>query len=156
ISYQTAFDHINAVSAYLLAVGVQKGDRAALIMDNSAHDLYFDQGLQQIRAVNGSVYPTLAADEIEYIINHSGSQTILVGSPLLLKKTLKVANSCECLARIIVDFDNYSSITEGKKLTAGIISFNNLVSQGSHLYPQYEREIVAACEGIIPSDLSTL
>lgn len=156
ISYQTTFDHINAVSAYLLAVGIRKGDRVALLMDNSPHYLYFDQGIQQIGAINVSIYPTLAEDEIEYIINDSGSKTILVGSPFLLKKIIKVANSCECLSRIIVNFDAYDNIIKGKELTAGIISFSNLIKQGTHLFPQYEREIVAACEGIIPSDISTL
>ena len=156
ISYQKAFDHINAVSSYLLAVGIRKGDRIALLMDNSPHYLYFDQGLQQIGAINVSIYPTLVEDEIEYIINDSGSKTILVGSPFLLKKIIKVANSCECLTRIIANFDEYDNIIKGKELTAGIISFANLIKQGKHLFPQYERDIIAASEGIIPSDISTL
>ncbi len=156
ISYQTTFDHINAVSAYLLAVGIRKGDRVALLLDNSPHYLYFDQGLQQIGAINVSIYPTLPEDEIEYIINDSGSKTILVGSPFLLKKIIKVSNSCECLSRIIVNFDDYDRIIKGKELTAGIISFSNLIKQGTHLFPQYKRDIIAACEGIIPSDISTL
>jgi len=155
VSYRTAYEYINAVSAYLLAAGVQKGDRVALIMDNGPEYLYFDQGLQQIGAINVSIYPTLQDNDVEYILNDSGAKTILVGSPFLLKKIIKLANSCKCITRIIVNFDEYEIIVKNTDLQAGIISFSTLIEEGKKLFPSYERTIVAACEAIIPSDVST-
>ena len=156
ISYRTAYEYINAVSSYLLAVGIQKGDRVALLLENSPQYLYFDQGIQQIGAINVSIYPTLPESDVEYILNDSGAKTILVGSPFLLKKLIKVANSCECLTRIIVSFDDYEKIIGGLKFQAGIISFSSMIEEGKKLYPSYRKEILAATEAIIPSDISTL
>src|SRR5690606_20782260 len=116
VSYRSAYEYINAVSSYLLAVGIKKGDRVGLLMENNPHYLYFDQGIQQIGAINVSIYPTLPESEVEYIINDSGAKTILVGSPFLLKKIIKVANSCECLTRIIVNFDDYEKLVENLNL----------------------------------------
>src|SRR5690606_32801441 len=132
------------------------GDRIALIMDNGPEYLYFDQGLQQIGAINVSIYPTIQDSDIEYILNDSGAKTILVGSPFLLKKIIKLANLCKSLTRIIVNFDEYESIVNNTDLRAGVISFSTLIDEGKKLHPTYERTIVAACEAIIPSDISTL
>src|SRR5690606_17036572 len=156
ISYRTAYEYINAVSSYLMAVGIQKGDRVALLLENSPQYLYFDQGIQQIGGINVSIYPTLPENDIEYILNDSGAKTVLVGSPFLLKKLIKVANSCGCLTRIIINFDDYEKIIDGLHLQAGTISFSSLIEEGKKLYPTYKKEIISATEAIIPSDISTL
>src|ERR1700749_1419645 len=71
ISYRDALDKIDAVSAWLLEMGIKKGDRLGLIIENGPDYVYYDQALQQIGAVNTSVYPTLSESEIEYILNDS-------------------------------------------------------------------------------------
>src|SRR5476651_261081 len=86
ITYREALDKIDAISAYFLDIGIKKGDRLALIMENGPDYIYYDQALQQIGAVNTSIYPTLSETEIEYILNDSEARTILVGTPFLLRK----------------------------------------------------------------------
>ena len=86
ITYGETFEKLNAISGYLYNIGFRKGDHAALIIDNSPEYIYFDQALQQLGIVNVSIYPTLSEGEIQYIINDSNSQAILVGTPFLLKK----------------------------------------------------------------------
>ena len=156
ISYKEAYDKINAVSAYLLGIGIQKGDRVAFLLDNSPDYLYFDQGLQQIGAINVSVYPTLPAHEIEYILNDSGAKVILVGTPFLFKKLISVSNNCENLTRIIANFPNYDDLLKKTNLRAGVMSFDQLLDQGNGLYPDYKRNILACTEAILSSDISTL
>jgi long-chain acyl-CoA synthetase len=94
ISYRQALDKIDAISAWFLEIGIKKGDRLALIIENGPDYVYYDQALQQIGAVNTSIYPTLSEAEIEYILNDSGAKTILAGNPFLLRKVLKIANNC--------------------------------------------------------------
>src|SRR5271169_1261413 len=78
ISYQEALEKIDAISAWFLDIGIKKGDRLALIIENGPDYIYYDQALQQIGAINTSIYPTLSETEIEYILNDSGAKTILV------------------------------------------------------------------------------
>lgn len=66
ISYRAALDKIDFLSAYLLSIGIKKSDHLGLFLDNSPDYIYFDQAIQQIGAINVSIYFTLPEDEIEY------------------------------------------------------------------------------------------
>ena len=156
ISYKQALDKIDAISAYFLEMGIKKGDRLALILENCPDYIYYDQALQQIGAINTSIYPTLTEAEIEYILNDSASKTILVGNHFLLRKVVKVANNCPSIIRIIPTFDDFEKITDKLVLNAGVISLNNVIREGSQLVDDYRKAIDIAGEGILPSDLSCL
>src|SRR6201985_954745 len=101
ITYKQALEKIDAISAWFLEIGIKKGDRLALIIENGPDYVYYDQALQQIGGVNTSIYPTLTETEIEYILNDSGARAIICGNPFLFKKVVKVANNCSDLERII-------------------------------------------------------
>ncbi len=156
ISYRQALDKIDAISAYFLETGIKKGDRLALIIENGPDYVYYDQALQQIGAINTSIYPTLTEVEIEYILNDSGARTILVGNPFLLRKVLKVANNCLALIRIIPAFDDFEKFTDKLSLNAGVIGLKELIAEGNKLVGKYHPAINIAREAILPSDLSCL
>ncbi|MXV50215.1 AMP-binding protein [Pedobacter sp. HMF7647] len=156
ISYKTALENADALSSYFLEIGIQKGDRLALLIENSPEYVYYDQGLQQIGAINVSIYPTLSESEIEYILNDSGSRCILVGSPFLFKKILKIANNCPELERIIPSFDDYEKHCKGISINAGVISFSDLLTEGKRTVSGYKAQIDATREAIMRSDVSSL
>lgn len=156
ITYKQALEKINAISAYFLDIGIKKNDRLALILDNGPEYVYYDQALQQIGAVNTSIYPTLFETEIEYILNDSGAKTLLIGNPFLLKKILKIANSCPELIRIIPVFDDYQKYTDKAKFNAGILSLSNLITEGNQVFDHYKNSINSCRESILTTDISTL
>src|ERR1700750_2292298 len=106
ISYKQALEKIDAISAWFLDIGIIKGDRLALIIENGPDYVYYDQALQQIGAVNTYIYPTLSEADIEYILTDSGARPIFVGNPSLLRKVAKVANNCPELIRVIPVFED--------------------------------------------------
>lgn len=156
ISYGEALEKIDAISAWLLSLGIQKGDRLSLIIENGPNYVYYDQALQQIGAVNASIYPTLTENEIEYILNDSGAKTIIAGNPFLFRKVLKIANNCASLIRIIPAFDDFEKYSSKLNLNAGVIGFDQVISEGLVLVRQYREAISAAREAILPTDLSCL
>jgi len=156
ISYKQVLDTADAISAYFLEIGIKKGDRLALIIDNSVDWVYYDQGVQQIGAVNVSVYPTLSESEIEYILNDSSAKTILAGNPFLFRKILKVANNCSELQRIIPVFDDYEKYLPERGLNAGVISFKNLIEEGKNALERQQKKIDEARESVMSSDLASL
>ncbi|MVN89532.1 AMP-dependent synthetase/ligase [Mucilaginibacter aquatilis] len=156
ISYREAIEKIDAITAWLLHVGVCKGDRIGLVIENGPDYIYYDQALQQLGAINTSIYPTLTEAETEYIINDSGLKTLLVGNPFLLRKVLKVANNCASLERIIPAFEDYEKHTGNIVLNAGVISLQDVVNEGLTLVEQYRGTINSCREAILPSDLSCL
>ncbi|HTI59380.1 long-chain fatty acid--CoA ligase [Mucilaginibacter sp.] len=157
ISYKEAIEKIDAISAWFLEIGVKKGDRLALLIDNGPDYVYYDQALQQIGAVNTSIYPTLSETEIEYILNDSGAKTILVGTPFLMRKVYRVANNCPDLIRIILGFDEMEKYADrGNKFNPGITCINGIIEEGRKIVEQYRPAINSAREAILPSDLSCL
>lgn len=156
ISYQETIQNVDAISAYFLNMGIRKGDRLALMIENGPEYVYYDQALQQIGAVNTSVYPTLSESEVEYILNDSGAKTLLIGNAFLLKKIIKIANNCPQLIRIIPAFEDYQTSMGTMNLNAGIIPFQTLIKEGKALIPEYQSKINIARESVIPSDLSAL
>ncbi|QKJ29042.1 long-chain fatty acid--CoA ligase [Mucilaginibacter mali] len=156
ISYGEALAKIDAISAWLLDIGVVKGDRLGLIIENGPDYVYYDQALQQIGAVNTSIYPTLSEAEIEYILNDSGAKTLLVGNPFLLRKVLKIANNCPELIRIIPAFDDFEKYTAKLELNAGVLGIQQMIAEGKGLMGKYKDAINIAREAILPSDLSCL
>src|SRR6201992_2252573 len=138
ITYAQALEKIDAISACFLDTGIKKGDRLALIIENGPDYIYYDQALQQIGAVNTSIYPTLSEAEIEYILNDSGAKTLLVGNPFLLRKVLKIANNCPTLIRIIPAFDDYEKYSSKLTLNAGVIGLQQMIAEGLLLSEKYK------------------
>ncbi len=158
ITYREALEKIDAISAWFLSIGIQKGDKLALIIENGPDYIYYDQALQQIGGVNTSIYPTLTETEIEYILNDSKARTIIVGNPFLFKKVLRIANNCPELIRIIPaceEWEKYSDKLKDK-LHAEVIGFNQVIDKGMQLVMQFRTTIDARRESILPSNLSCL
>lgn len=156
ISYKQTLKNADAISSYFINIGIKKGDRIGFIIENCPEYVFFDQGLQQLGAINTSIYPTLTESEIEYILNDSGVKVLLVGNPFLLKKVIKVANNCPSLIRIIANFDDFEKITERVNLNAGIINFNTLIEEGKEKLEVFRKQIAISREDVLPSDISAL
>lgn len=156
ISYKEVLHKADAISSYFLEMGIKKGDRLGLIIENSADWVYYDQGIQQIGGVNVSIYPTLSENEIEYILKDSSTRTLLVGNPFLFRKILKIANNCPDLQRIIPVFDEYEKHLSNTGLNAGVIGFNSLIQEGERNIGLYKKEIDKTRDAVLPSDLASL
>jgi len=156
ISFKQTLDHADAIAAFFLEKGIVKGDRMGLMIENGPDYVYYDQGIQQIGAINVSIYPTLSEQEVEYIINDSGMKAILVGNTFLYKKILKIADNCKELLYIIPAFAEYSKITIPSNLRAGIISFEDLLNLGKGMTAQYGWKIKEIRTALRPSDTSSL
>jgi long-chain acyl-CoA synthetase len=149
ITYSETFENINKWAAYLHHIGVRKGDKLSIILENCPEFIYFDQALQKIGAVNVSIYPTLTADETAFILNDSESIAVLVGNPFLLKKFQKVESQCPKIQKVFTTFE--SKIDNDK-----IISIEKAKAIGEDLWPGLEAEISKILPTIQHNDLAAL
>jgi long-chain acyl-CoA synthetase len=156
ISFATTLHKADLVSAFFLSKGIQKGDRMGLMIENSPEYVYYDQGIQQIGAINVSIYPTLSEHEVEYIINDSGIKAILVGSPFLFKKILKIAANCKELLYILPAFSDFEKIGKPADLKAEILSFNEVVNATTAITALEYALIADSRAALKPSDTSSL
>jgi long-chain acyl-CoA synthetase len=156
ISYETTLKRADAVSAYFLEKGIKKGDRLGLMIENCPDYVYYDQGIQQIGAINVSIYPTLSEQEVAYIVNDSGIKSILVGTTFLFKKILKVAPNCAELKFIIPTFDGYEKINIPADVNATVICFSDILALKHQITPAEKAEIEESRKAVLPTDVSSL
>eukprot|EP01136_Pigoraptor_vietnamica_P018877 Opistho-1_new@65776 len=154
ISFKDTLLRADAISAFFMEKGIAKGDRLGLMIENSPEYVYYDQGIQQIGAINVSIYPTLSEQEVAYIINDSGIKALLVGNPFLFKKVLKIAGNCQDLKYIIPSFAGYEKVAIPNGVNAEIVAFEKLLAKSVSTEEQVE--INLRRRAILPADVSSL
>ncbi|MGY3052131.1 long-chain acyl-CoA synthetase [Pedobacter sp. UYEF25] len=156
ISFEETLKKADAVSAYFLEKGINKGDRLGLIIENSPEYVYFDQGIQQIGAINVSIYPTLSEKETEYIINDSGIKALLIGTSFLYKKVLKLISNAKSIEYLIPAFAEYEAIEVPKGLNVEIIAFADILALKHQVTPSEQAAIDQCRKLVMPKDISSL
>lgn len=77
----------NAVSRALLRMGIQKDDKVAIISTNNRTEWHImDIGILQTGAQTVPIYPTIAQEDYEYILNHSEATYVFVSDIEVLTK----------------------------------------------------------------------
>lgn len=91
----------NAVSRALLRMGVQKDDKIALITSNNRTEWnVMDIGILQTGAQNVPIYPTIAEEDYEYILNHSGSIYCFVSDDEVYQKVQAIRANVPTLKEV--------------------------------------------------------
>ena len=78
-TWQEAGRQIRAMATYLTALGVRAGDNVALISKNCAHWIMADLAIWMAGGVSVPLYPTLTADSVQQILEHSEAKFLFVG-----------------------------------------------------------------------------
>ena len=95
-STQEYINKSNAISRALLRMGVQKDDKIAVISSTNRTEWNFmDIGILQIGAQNIPIYPTISAEDYEYVLNHSESIYCFVSDQEVFEKVKKVMSKTQ-------------------------------------------------------------
>ena len=102
ISYIQLGESVDAFSKGLNALGVQKGDRVALLSENRPEWAITDFGSLKVGAVTVPMFSTLTAAQVGYILKDSGSKIICVSTSRQLEKVTAIRDQVPTLEQIIV------------------------------------------------------
>jgi len=78
-TWAQAMDQVRRMAAHLQSLGLEPGTQIGLISKNCAHFILADLAIWMAGHVSVALYPTLNADTIEYILDHSESKLLFVG-----------------------------------------------------------------------------
>ncbi|MDE0088332.1 MAG: long-chain fatty acid--CoA ligase [Candidatus Poribacteria bacterium] len=124
ISYAELGESVDAFSNGLSALGVQKGDRVAILSENRPEWAISDFGILKAGAVNVPMFSTLTAAQVAYILNDSGAKIICVSTKDQLDKVIAIRDEVSSLEQIII-FDSI----EGKP-PEGVLEFERICHRG--------------------------
>ncbi len=89
------------VSRGLLALGVQRGERVAILGPTQAPWTVYDQGAQIAGLVALGIYPLQTVEQIRYLLEHSDSRVIFVGDAEELDRVLAASKDLPSLIAIV-------------------------------------------------------
>jgi long-chain acyl-CoA synthetase len=142
-STQEYIDKSNAISRALLKLGIQKNDKIAVISSTNRTEWnIMDIGILQTGAQNIPIYPTISADDYEYVLNHSESIYCFVSDEEVLEKVNKVKANTKI--KDIYSFDHI----KGCKHYSELFELGNDASNQS--------EVEQRKSEVTPSDLATI
>jgi long-chain acyl-CoA synthetase len=91
-----------AIGMGLIALGLEPGNRVAILSDNNKEWLFCDLGVLCAAGISTGIYPTDSPAQVEYLINDSAARFLFVEDEEQLDKILAVRERTPGLKRIIV------------------------------------------------------
>jgi long-chain acyl-CoA synthetase len=85
-STQDVINNANKLSLGLLKMGVQKGDKIAIISSNRPEWNFVDFGVQQLGAISVPMYPTITEEDYQYIFSDAEVKIVFVADESLYNK----------------------------------------------------------------------
>ena len=145
LTYQNVADQVKQVSLGLRALGVERGDRVALLSENRPEWAIVDLATQAAGGVTVPIYPTLPASQVAHILADSGAKALVVSDAKQAAKALSLRESAPYLS-VIVTLDN-----DGAK--DGVLSLASVIEAGASASDEsYE----ARRDSVQPDDLMSL
>ena len=128
ISFLDATQTAEKIAAGMTKFGIGRGDRIALISNNRWEWVLTDYATLALGACTVPIYPTLSAEQTNYILQDSGVKLVIVEDELQMEKLHTIAN------KLPPAIANYYVIDPGDKNPGNIWQpFDKIISAGEGL-----------------------
>ena len=143
-SSEEFYQKAQLISRALLDMGVQPGAKIGMISSNNRTEwAIVDAGILQLGAINVPLYPTIAAEDYKYILNHSECQYCFVSDQEVYNKLKSIQKDVKTLKEVYC-FDTLK----------GCKHWSELLTAGAALDNQAAVE--EAKKAVKPEDLATI
>ena len=122
-SYDEVGETVRELSLGLIALGIEKGDKVAILANTRPEWTYFDFAALTAGATVVPIYQTNSAEECEYVLENSDARAVIVEDEEQLEKIRAIRDRCPQLEHVIR--------MTGKG--GGAISQDELVKRGAGL-----------------------
>ena len=145
ITFAELQKRVEAMARGLLALGVAKGDKVAILSENRSEWVRTDLAALTLGAISVPVHTTLSPKIIKHILNDSGSRVILVSNQEQFSKLMLVINDLPDLRTIIyINLDHRPEIRDKK-----LVSLDEVMAFGQ----KSANEISA---DVMPDDVASI
>ncbi len=94
-------DHVRRAALGLMALGLQRGDKVAIVGDNRPEWVYAELAAQAAGAASVGLYQDAVAREVRYIVDHADARFVVVEDQEQVDKLLAVKDGLPRVERII-------------------------------------------------------
>ena len=143
VSTEEYISKANAISRFLLQLGIKKQDKIVVITTTNRPEWsMLDLAILQIGAINVPLYPNITVEDYEYIINHSDAEYCFVSDVALFEKVNSIKQNTQL--KEIYSFDIIEETTH----------WNTLLEKGKD--EALQPEVEALKKSIDPKQTATI
>ena len=139
-------ESVRRFSMGLRALGIQPGDRVAVLSENRPEWAIADLAALAAGAITVPIYPSLPAAQVGYILADSGAKAIVASDTKQLQKAELSREQCPNLSVFIT--------MEDSSATGDVLSYDQVMKEGktAKLKPSYEK----LRDSVKPGDIASL
>ena len=151
-SWQQTGDAVREISHGLMALGFEAHDTASILSNTTVEWVLCDLAVLSAGGVSNGIYPTDAAEQVQYLCEDSRTTVLFVENDEQLDKALEVRDALPLLKKIVViDMDGLRDLDD-----PGVISLDALRQLGREHHQAHPGAVEARVNALKPADLAIL
>jgi len=151
-TWQQTGDAVREISHGLMALGFEAHDTASILSNTTIEWVLCDLGVLSAGGVSNGIYPTDAAEQVQYLCEDSRTTVLFVENDEQLDKALEVRDQLPLLKKIVViDMDGLRDLDD-----PGVISLDALRQLGREHHKAHPGAVEARVNALKPTDLAIL
>ncbi len=147
VSHRDALERVRAISLGLRELGIAPSDHVAILAETRLEWALADYACLCARVADVPIYPTLPANQVEYILRDSAAAAVFCSSAAQVDKIRQVRAGLPSLRHVIV----FNADGAGP----GVVTLTALETQGRTAGAKYPR-FTEEARAVRPEDLATL
>jgi long-chain acyl-CoA synthetase len=147
LSYRQLAERVQDLSLGLVELGIQPGDRVAILSENRPEWAIADYACLTARCTDVPIYPTLPSKQAEYNLRDSGATAVFVSSRQQMEKVLAAKARLPALRHVIAFDDDARG--------PGVLGLEQVYARGRSARPHRTSWQADALQ-VRPEDLATL
>jgi len=126
-SYAEVAGDIRRLAKGLIALGINPGDRVALISENRPEWLIADLAIMSIGAISVPAFATNTAEDNRHVLTHSGAKGLITSNDTIAKRVLPAALQAPEL-QFIISIDN---LNLAQRLSIPVLTWMEVFDRGA-------------------------
>lgn len=137
LTYREVQEKVDQLSYALMELGVGAEDRVAQISPNRPEWVITDLGAMFAGGIHVPIYPTLAANQMAYIVNDAGARVVVVATQEHLDKVMSETAAMPTLQHVIV-YDKFTAPSGSANVK--VWSFDDVLKLGADKKSAHDEE----------------
>jgi long-chain acyl-CoA synthetase len=151
ISWTEYGQKVREVAAGLLALGLEPGDRVAVLGDNRPEWLICHLGAMTVGGATCGVYPTSAPEQVAYVVGHSEAKVLFVENEEQVDKVLQIMDQLKVAQVVVWDPKGLWGFSDPK-----ITFFDKFILKGQEYLGDHPEVLSARLKNIKPDDTAMI
>jgi len=151
VSWTEYGKEVREVAAGLLALGLEKGERVAILGDNRPEWLICHLGAMTAGGATCGVYPTSAAEQVAYVVGHSEAKVLFVENEEQVDKVLQIMDELKVAQVVVWDPKGLWGFSHEK-----MIFFDEFLAKGREHLQQYPDAVSTRLKAIDLDDTAMI